>query len=725
MASSNHGCEDLLCLLCKEVISFSEKDYSCVGRKGLESINAFSIKHNEINPENPIPLFEFDRNKKVYVHESCRKNHTNARRLDQKRKRKREDDMDSFNKRAKLRSEKQRFSFRDDCFICGKNVDKDLAKRLPGNPDYQYSIVMTISLIETVAKRCEERRNSGEGGTWAEEVTKRMACTNDLPAEEAIYHRKCFQYFMKPSKAPPNETDEPRSRGRPTGSVDQQKRLAFRHVIEYLENNDDETVTLDELYAVMESEVGSEGVYSKKTLQRMLYEHYGDKVSITSTKQQPLVVTLSSNIKQLVRDAHKKLAEDWDDMDVLIEIVGDYIRNEIKSAEKHKDVYPGAEEIKSLNHNLEILPDSLRKLLTTVIKGKRANLQHASIGQAIMSATCPRGFLLPLQVGLCVTLDHKYGHRDLIDLIYNFGFCSSYSESTLYKKNASATQGVGGEVVAGSLLHLIADNVDHNAKTLDGENVVHMMGQMGAITPAAPIKKQIQRNKISLDVIRKIGHHNIVFQKDPKSVLKLLKFTSVRPVVDDVLNTKVDVLWQVSMHVSRPRPMWSGYMQAIHQGQTNPGPSSQLFLPMIDLSPSSPTCVRSTLEYLCDIAEQHKVTPVITFDQQLYWIALMIMEDQPLASRLRRIVLLLGGFHTEMSFLGAIGTIMDGSGLKEMLAQVYAEGSVDQMLSGKAVARAVRGHLLVDSALNIIATSAALHLPIPDLKGILSYMIVK
>lgn len=94
----------------------------------------------------------------------------------------------------------------------------------------------------------------------------------------------------------------------------------------------------------MESKVSSEGVYSKKTLQRMLSEHYGDKVSITSIKQQPLAVTLSSTIKQLVRDAHKKLAE-WDDMDVLIEIVGDYIRNEIKSAEKHKDVYTGAEEI--------------------------------------------------------------------------------------------------------------------------------------------------------------------------------------------------------------------------------------------------------------------------------------------------------------------------------------------------------------------------------------------
>ena len=64
----------------------------------------------------------------------------------------------------------------------------------------------------------------------------------------------------------------------------------------------------------------------------MLYEHYGDKVSITSIKQQPLVVTLSSKIKQHVRDAHKKLAEEWDDMDALIEIVGDYTRNEVKSA---------------------------------------------------------------------------------------------------------------------------------------------------------------------------------------------------------------------------------------------------------------------------------------------------------------------------------------------------------------------------------------------------------
>ena len=335
-----------------------------------------------------------------------------------------------------------------------------------------------------------------------------------------------------------------------------------------------------------------------------------------------------------------------------------------------------------------------------------------------MSATCPRGFLSPLQVGMSVTLDHKYGHRDLIDLLFSFGFCSSYTESGLYKKNAAVAQGAHiDKLTTDSLLHLIADNVDHNAKTLDGEDVIHMMGQMGAITPAIVTKKIIPRSKVSMDDIRTMGRHKLIFQKDPKAVLTKIKYPNIREFSRDPQNTKLDLMWQISLHVSQPRPLWSGYMHSLHTGMSNPGKSSEIFLPMIDLKPSSPTCVRSTLEYLCDTAQHYGVTPIITFDQQLYWITMMVIEDQPISSRLRNVVLLLGGFHTEMSLLGAVGSIMAGSGLKEMLAQVYAEGSVEQMLSGKAVARAARGHFLIDSALNIICTSEALGLPMPDLAG--------
>ena len=49
--------------------------------------------------------------------------------------------------------------------------------------------------------------------------------------------------------------------------------------------------------------------------------------------------------------------------------------------------------------------------------------------------------------------------------------------------------------------------------------------------------------------------------------------------------------------------------------------------------------------------------------------------------------------------MGSIGNMMAGSGLKELLEEVYAESTVPYFLSGKAYARALRAHLLVQSAL--------------------------
>lgn len=711
--------DELICLLCKVTIS-QKGAFARVGKAGLETINKFSQQYNELNPESAYPIFAFDESKKQYVHESCRKNHNNARRYDQlKRKLTNVQEPPP----PKRRSSSSRFSFKADCFICGSFVDQEKAKKLPNHTEYEFNTVMSLTIQETIRKHCNERLKE-QDDAWADAILRRMAAIHDLPAEEAIYHRRCYKYFCSPRRynledlTANNDGPIPKKRGRPAGSCDEEKQFAFMSVIDYLESNDDETVTLDELYDVMQRCSESDEVYSKKSLRRLLVEHYGEKVSITSSKQQPLVVTLTSNVKQILQEAHKKLSQDWSDINELIAIVGDYIRTEIKNIEKHNNVYPEATDMGSVQHNLSILPPSLCFLLSTIIKGKNVDLRRASLGQAMMSATCPKRFLNPLQVGLGVTLDNKYGHRDLIDLLYTLGFSSSYSECSLYKRNAAVVQGVDkSEMPSGSLLHLIADNVDHNACTLDGENVVHMMGQMGAITPAIPNRNNIERKKVSLDTIRKIGEHRVVFQQDPKAVLKNIKYSTIREQAQDIDNSRIDIMWQVSMHASRPRPLWSGYMEKLHKGSPNQGKSTQLFLPMIDLTPSNPTCVRSTLEYLCDIANKQGVTPIITFDQQLYWIAYMVIEDQPSTSRLRKVVLLLGGFHTQMSFLGAIGHIMDGSGLKEMIAQVYAEGSVDHMLSGKAVSRAVRGHLLVDSALNILSTSAALQLPIPDLTG--------
>ena len=52
-----------------------------------------------------------------------------------------------------------------------------------------------------------------------------------------------------------------------------------------------------------------------------------------------------------------------------------------------------------------------------------------------------------------------------------------------------------------------------------------------------------------------------------------------------------------------------------------------------------------------------------------------------------------------MSYLGAVGQIMHGSGLREALELLYAPNTVPNILNGKAFSRATRAHMLIDTAL--------------------------
>ena len=63
---------------------------------------------------------------------------------------------------------------------------------------------------------------------------------------------------------------------------------------------------------------------------------------------------------------------------------------------------------------------------------------------------------------------------------------------------------------------------------------------------------------------------------------------------------------------------------------------------------------------------------------------------------------MLGNFHTIMNFLGTIGTLMENTGLSNILKVVYKEHTAPHMMKGKAISRGLRGHMIVDQCLSTL-----------------------
>ena len=388
------------------------------------------------------------------------------------------------------------------------------------------------------------------------------------------------------------------------------------------------------------------------------------------------------------------------------------IKSDVKSMPSSKTEYPGTNQMSSVELALGFLPESLRVLLELLLTGQDISKKVASIGQAIVQAIRPRVIIMPLQLGLAVEMHHHFASRYLIDTLNEHGFCSPCHEVQRFERNAAVTSGTDVPNYTDSdYIQYIADNVDHNVRTIDGYNTFHGMGMLGVITPAKQSTRTIPRVTVTNEDILAVGRVNIHHMSVPCTGLQNLKYQklSIEEYHDKDCDA-LDNLWNISLHLRSPRPAWSGMMQAVHKGP-HPGPASMLFLPMIDMDPGNLTCIFSSLQFICNHARQYNVKPMITFDQPLWLKSLEVIESQPDGSEFHDIILQLGGFHTLMSFLGCIGHIMAGSGLQYLLEQVYAGTTVKHMLTGKAYSRAVRGHLLVAAALHTMITAMALNIP--------------
>ena len=289
----------------------------------------------------------------------------------------------------------------------------------------------------------------------------------------------------------------------------------------------------------------------------------------------------------------------------IIETTAKLLKSDIKLLEQSCDTYPDSTQI-SVEEAFIFLPNSLRVLLEDLFADKDSKKKVGSIGQAIIQATGPRVLVSPLQIGLAVQMHYNFGSRFLIDSLHEHGFCSSYSEVQRFEHSAALTRGTDiPNFCVNDTIQYMADNVDHNVNTIDGLNTFHGMGMITTITPARKLKISVPRITVNFEDIEAVGKVNIKYLTFPCTGLNELTYNTLTAL--DYKNTEIDaivLLHDISLGLTRPRPSWSGTMQMVHVGP-NPGPSSLIFLLLIDLNPSDMHCIYSRLTFICEHAEKY------------------------------------------------------------------------------------------------------------------------
>lgn len=689
------------CVFCGEPLS--EKPTVTLTAKGCRGIVDASLKRG----------VEIDVRPGETVHTECRRVHCNPNEISSfNRKRAAERSNESDLNRT-LRSETPSFSYKDNCLFCTQ-PDRYSGKK----KDHVLIPVRTLDFDKSVLKHCDERND-----IWGENVRGRVMFAQDLHASDACYHQLCSANFRTKKGVPQifAQDEEVLSKkprvGRPENSV---RAEAFAKVSEYLKLNDEEQISINDLIEKMGNFLQGTGLqpYGFTFMKEKLQENFGDEIIITEINGCPNIVTFRSTASSILNAFYRQpKSEDLEAEKMrLIEAASNLIRTDIKSVVQDKAIYPTSLSVSSVEDCTAFIPKSLQLLLNVILVGKDKDLKLCSLGQAIMQAARPRILIAPLQLGLAVQMHHQFSSRFLNDTLNAHGYCSSYSEVQRYERCAAVSRGLDiSEFFPGKWIQYVADNVDHDIRTLDGRGTFHGMGMIGAVCPKTDVASIIKRISVTGDDISSVGHINIKPFIPTGDELRDLRYECLSPQCRQ--GSLVDLLWKTSLTLQPLRPGWSGYMQLISNG-CHPGPSSVMFLPMIDMNPSDMTCVNSTLHFVSEHAQRHGVTPVVTFDQPLWWKAMTIIhaaaENSPLHSVLPR----LGGFHTLMSFLGSIGHLMSGTGLQEVLEVIFAGNSVPHIISGKAYSRAIRGHFLIDGVVHTLLLSklyeTKLGLPTPD-----------
>ena len=598
----------------------------------------------------------------------------------------------------KLRRSHSEFDFMKHCLYCGEECKLEKDPKNPGRWQPAYMCRSTVSEVdkrpykEFLLERCDVR-----GDDWGTDMRVRIEGALDLHAAEARYHRKCMSRFFSIRKQSENET-----------SLDQ----ALDEVYQKMLKDKSKIWNSIDLHDMYTKNGGTE--LNRKGLVKKVQSKFLDEIVVLTSPGYANIIAFSNSAGSVLR-VMKDDSEDAD-LENCIQKVSKQIIKDCKNITYDKTMY-------SVHIDRNSAADSssatFQVLLKNISPALDKTLPALLMGNMVTSTL--RRHPTDLQIALGVLMRDS---KKLINNLYDFGVTCSYDEVQRFKRSAAkaASQDISLQGISDAtngLVQVIADNFDADISCPNGKLSTHSLatiitqperetGTMGCNTinriTKCEMSEPVQDDEDEYDLLETCH----VPPKPSMPDVPLSRVTSDVETLQEVSKARAESLDVTFLHdimCQDKCPEYNGYLTktAREQGHVTQPKTKVVYLPLIDSPPSNPSTMRVCMLRAKKVSEATGQEYVIfTADQQLYRVALHIQWTDQIT--FKNIYLRLGGMHILMSYVGCVGTLMENTGLTEVLSGPF--GGVQKMLSGKKFPENVRAlRMLVEELLRPVFTA--------------------
>lgn len=568
----------------------------------------------------------------------------------------------------------------------------------------------------------------------------------DVISQEVKYHPHCLCSLYMKAK-PHLKSDEP--------TTDQMRHgLVFAELAEFIQEVNDSSsslvvLKLADLTKMYSTRLKDYGLVSGRAhsgrLKNRLLAHFPALQAHTSGRD--VLLTFTDGLNSALKEAY---TDNWDDEGVHLAKAARIVRRDLF---QFKSQFSGSFDECCQENSI---PETLLALIQMILQGpsienatNRGNCQTSlSIAQLVgfnavktvshrsrqntLSTKHSKSRETPVTAYIGMKIHAVTRKKELVDTMYTLGLSVSYSrvlEISTELASKACQQYLKDRVVCPMKLRFniftsgAIDNLDHNPSSTTSKDSFHGTAISVFQHPTNDCKGteriwSFEEGEPSSNSGLKVPELPEFYANVPPFTLKMPVDPPPSHVQNDnnsnLHNSAVEeeTSWMKTVQsavIGDDTPSasisWGAYHAAKQETEDavdrTPGISS--LLPLFHEPSKSPAMIKHAIDVLMNAINflNPGQIPVVALDQPLFAIGKQIQWKCPLQYGENKLTLMLGGLHTEMAFLKAIGSIVRDSGWTDVLvdANIATSGVADSFLSASHVTKTRYAHQVTVCAL--------------------------